>query len=397
MRIMAAVLLCCFTPAAATAGLWYRGDLHSHSNKSDGDSSVAYVVAEAERQGLDFLALTDHDNCMGGWPAHWYDSGYASERLVLLYGMEWTTDHGHANVWSAAPFDYDPLWQANQNSDPEAACRAMHEQGGLFSLNHPTYVIGHRWDYPVPEETDCIEVWNSLFVFPSAGRAAVKLWDSLLGQGRRITAVGGSDKHYYQGSWPIFFTLGMPLTWVFSDKPTAEAILAGIRQGHVTISYSVDSPRLELAADADDDGEFETIMGDAAPVERIGPLSLRLAVTGPVNTTMRRGYARELPPDAVAAMAGNGALFAAVPQKAVETAWCSMPLYLALVYKNGRLCRAWLVCGDAAVAFRVLAGAGDYFRAELKGVLPTPVPQRLLYGYTLAITNPVYVDAAPGQ
>ncbi len=108
------LLMClCLLPCPAQAGQWLRGDLHSHSTYSDGDSPPADVVAEAERLGLDFFALTDHDGSMSGEPLHWSDPGYASDEVVLLYGMEWTTALGHANVWAASPFDYGPLWAAH--------------------------------------------------------------------------------------------------------------------------------------------------------------------------------------------------------------------------------------------------------------------------------------------
>jgi len=38
----------------------YKGDLHMHSNRSDGVESPAYVAASCRKIGLDFMALTDH-------------------------------------------------------------------------------------------------------------------------------------------------------------------------------------------------------------------------------------------------------------------------------------------------------------------------------------------------
>lgn len=396
-RTLAVVLLSCLASGISQAGLWCRGDLHSHSSLSDGDSPVADVVAEAERQGFDFLALTDHDTSMSGVPKHWSDPAYESEKMALFYGVEWTTGQGHANVWAAAPFDYGPLWEANQNSDPEAAVRAIHAQGGLFSLNHPAEIVGHPWNFPLPEGTDCIEVWNSMFMLPSTSFAAVKWWDRLLRQGRRITAVGGSDKHDYYGWRAPFFTLGMPLTWVWAQERTAEAILAGIQKGHVTISYSVDSPRLELAADTDDDGEFETMMGDAGSAPPGAVLALQLTITASNPQAMSRGCSQEVLLDSLLASAGGGIIAAAAVQQTGCATMKNPPVYLALVYKNGNLSRAWLVGGEASIPFRALAGPGDYFRAELKGMVRTPVPLRLLYGYTIAITNPVYMEADAGQ
>ena len=38
----------------------YKGDLHIHSNRSDGTESPAYVASSCRKIGLDFMALTDH-------------------------------------------------------------------------------------------------------------------------------------------------------------------------------------------------------------------------------------------------------------------------------------------------------------------------------------------------
>ncbi len=49
--------------------------------------------------------------------------------------------------------------------------------------------------------------------------------------------------------------------------------------------------------------------------------------------------------------------------------------------------------GAGSVAFSAPAREGDYFRAELLGLPQMPLPLRLLYGYMIAVTNPVYVGA----
>ncbi|HEX6030781.1 MAG TPA: PHP domain-containing protein, partial [Tepidiformaceae bacterium] len=73
---------------------WYRGDLHTHTEHSDGDNSIAEMAAEGSRLGLDFLAITDHNTVShhaeidaGDWP------------LLLLPGEEVTMYWGHCNAW----------------------------------------------------------------------------------------------------------------------------------------------------------------------------------------------------------------------------------------------------------------------------------------------------------
>ena len=87
--------------AQTGAGRWYKGDLHTHSDRSDGKCPVKRVIENAESLGFDFFALTDHDTYGKDNHTHWFDnSDYHSEKMVLLYGIEWTSDLGHANIES---------------------------------------------------------------------------------------------------------------------------------------------------------------------------------------------------------------------------------------------------------------------------------------------------------
>ncbi|WP_066905642.1 PHP domain-containing protein [Millisia brevis] len=61
-------------------------DLHSHSTASDGTDTPGRVVALAAADGIDVIALTDHDTVAG-----WDDATAAAERLpdiALVRGME---------------------------------------------------------------------------------------------------------------------------------------------------------------------------------------------------------------------------------------------------------------------------------------------------------------------
>src|SRR4051812_600912 len=43
-----------------------RIDLHTHSDRSDGTDSPSALVRRAQQQGINVLALTDHDTTEGG-------------------------------------------------------------------------------------------------------------------------------------------------------------------------------------------------------------------------------------------------------------------------------------------------------------------------------------------
>jgi hypothetical protein len=236
---------------------WYRGDLHAHTWHSDGSAPIADLVAAARAQGLDFVAVTEH-NTVSHLPLL---QRHTSPDLLLIPGVEITTYHGHANAW---PIDWPAdgfvefrCWSDEQMAQVREAVRA---RGALFSVNHPKEG-GPPWEFGDLFEPDCVEVWGAPWFISNYQSLAV--WDAQLRQGRHVTAVGGSDKH--QGPWTGelgWYEVGNPCTHVFADALSIPAIVAGLRAGRAFISERPAGPRLELAAEEASTGQRAT-MGDA--------------------------------------------------------------------------------------------------------------------------------------
>ena len=69
-----------------------RGDLHVHTGRSpDSRAELAALVAAANRAGLDFIALTDHDLP----PEEGIFAKPERNGVLLVPGIEYTTDKGH--------------------------------------------------------------------------------------------------------------------------------------------------------------------------------------------------------------------------------------------------------------------------------------------------------------
>lgn len=364
---------------AAADGTWYAGDLHSHSLHSDGDSPVEDVIASAEASGLDFFALTDHDGNMDGEPTQWFDPAYTSRQMVLLYGVEWTTGEGHANVWAHRPFNYGPLWRANRNHDAERAVAAAHARGALFSINHPTAYLCCPWDYDVPQDVDAIEVWNAMYRLPNLNRLGThRFWDDQLRAGRRITAVGGSDTHNLKGLQSWLFGHGNPTTWVYAEEHSASAILDGIAAGHVCISYAPDAPRLTFSATELGSRGDTAMMGDNLPA------NVRIGFTAKVvEANSEESASYPLSEEQVRALATGELDVADIDEGGA--------LRLLVAVKNGEPFWAWRVKGEARVYFADTPEPGDYYRLELRSRDDVRLgARRLLYGGMVSLTNPIY-------
>ncbi len=233
--------------SAAPAG-WLKGDLHVHSNHSDGRWMAADIVEYARQNRLDFLALTDH-NTMSGRDDLRAALRRAGLPTLIIDGMELTTFWGHANAlgvahwidWRVAgPGGKPERIGTDQDAPPtrvmpEAAAE-VHQHGGLLVVNHPRsqgypFCTGCHWDYG--DETagyaDAIEVMNGPWS-NKQNTYALALWDQWLNAGHRIPATAGSDSH---GVSRQPDQLGF--TFVRADL-SQDGILAAVKAGRTYLS-----------------------------------------------------------------------------------------------------------------------------------------------------------------
>ncbi|MBK8150142.1 MAG: PHP domain-containing protein [Acidobacteria bacterium] len=241
---------------------WFRGDLHAHTFHGDGSWSVKGALESARANGLDFVALTEHNT----FSHHAEIDALRDDfpELLIIRGEEVTTYGGHINVWglpSGGWVDFRLI-----PGMPASGFSILNETrrfGGLASVNHPTMVCGGcSWTYDKDWETlDSVEIWNA--TWDADDEAALKIWDSLLQNGRMITAVGSSDSHqppYEASPYPTNLRLGDPSVFVAARKLTQAAIFEAIRSGRVFIA---ENPRHRIMFTAGDRS-----VGETAPVER---------------------------------------------------------------------------------------------------------------------------------
>jgi hypothetical protein len=103
-----------------------RGVLHVHGSRSaDAFGSVADVARAARAAGLDFVVVSDHD-ADDAVPAPAY-----VDRVLVLGGMERSTDGGHALVLGASPLPF------RLDGEPAAVVRDAQALGAFVLAAHP--------------------------------------------------------------------------------------------------------------------------------------------------------------------------------------------------------------------------------------------------------------------
>ena len=255
---------------------WLAGDLHSHTLHSDGALAVPELAAFAVRQGLDFLAVTDHNTV-----SHHAELPAASRRygITLVPGQEVTTGFGHANV-------FGEIGWIDFRGSADSWLDASERSGGLMAVNHP--IAGPvAWLHSMRRRPPLVEVWHwswldLTWTLPLSWWQA---WDPA------AIPVGGSDWHREGSDAPP----GQPTTWVEVadsgwDEPTA--ILDAVRAGRVAISGTRDGPVL-LRSASDDDADLIAV--DADGLTLAGPEGGYLRVSGDLATLPGKpGYHRLL-------------------------------------------------------------------------------------------------------
>jgi hypothetical protein len=214
-----------------------KGDLHAHTLASDGVLTADELAWHARQHGLDFLAITDHNQMISRAALPQVPG------LTLIPGLEWTHFRGHANFLGVEK-PYDGLFFANTPEEIRARFDSAHQRGALITINHP-FDPGCEFLFDLNNlPFDCLEVWNGPMRQPNL--QAIDLWQSLLSAGKKVPICGGSDYHH---DGPFQF-LGGPTTCVYAMSPNPSDILAALRQGHAYITFAPDGPSLEVSAGA---------------------------------------------------------------------------------------------------------------------------------------------------
>ncbi len=229
----------CSTPRAG----WYRGDLHTHTVHSDGRRRIEEMAAAAAAAGLDFIVSTDHNtnSANRAWAA-------SSTDLEVIAGEEVTTRHGHWLAVGLPPGGWVDWRYAPRDGVFADYAAQVREGGGLVVAAHPSVPLpGCAWEFGY-HDVDAVEVWNG--VWNVDDELSLRIWHQLLRQGRRITAVGGSDSHV--SDQPV----GRPQAVVHAEELSTPGIIDGLRRGRC---YLAESSVVALALNASHDRNTVTV------------------------------------------------------------------------------------------------------------------------------------------
>ena len=219
---------------------WYRGSLHNHTNRSDGDSSPENVVAWYRRHNYHFVAVTDHNAVT---PIGTLSKKFNEKEIFLVLPGEEITDvypsskgekPVHVNALGITK-TLDPQHGNDAIEVLQNNISAIRNTGGLPMVNHPNF----RWALTADDIASVSGF--SLLEFANCGAAVnntgiecsgtEEMWDMLLTRGKRLWGAASDDSHHFTCFSPRHDNPGRGWVMVRCEKLTPEEIYAALERG----------------------------------------------------------------------------------------------------------------------------------------------------------------------
>ena len=272
--------VCTFTyqaPVTLDGYQLYFGQLHAHTNISDGAGSVTEAFQHASQvDNLDFLAVTDHSNSFDNesdsrvdlgadltnvsdeWKqGHEAAAAVTGKDFVGLYGFEmtWSDGFGHINTFNTPGFESRSNSEFGNKSGATEGYQNYYDKlvevgSSLSQFNHPGTTFGDFQDFAfydpqVDQRITLIEVGNGEGAIGSSGYfPSYEYYTRALDKGWHVAPTNNQDNH--KGNW--------------GDSNTARSVV--------------------LASDLTEEGIYDAIRNYRVYATEDNDLSIRYALNG---------------------------------------------------------------------------------------------------------------------
>ncbi len=237
----------------------YKGDLHMHSYYSDGNESPAYVAGACRKIGLDFMAITDHEQYQ---PSLETQEAYKNLDIDLLicpgeeihppdnevhminFGGKFSVNDLIRNDKESYFKEVEEIRQkeniplSKQEQYKYASCKwcfdKIREAGGLSIYCHPYWVFENRYNVSInlhnyiyhKQPFDAYEIIGGFFIHEAESNLLqVAYYHEERAKGKQMPIVGVSDAHGCDNG-ELF---GWYYTVVFASDLKLSSLIEGIK------------------------------------------------------------------------------------------------------------------------------------------------------------------------
>ena len=222
--------------AVLASVVWLKGNLHTHTAESDGDSTPVEMATWYRDHGYDFLVLTDHDKITR------ID---APQGLVLIAGEE-VTDRLPGKPLHVNAIGLERVVAVQGGKTPAEVLQrdidAIRAAGGVPLVNHPNF----GWAFGADEllqlrNFSLLEIASGHPYVNTQGPPSVEsMWDKLLTAGRRVYGVAVDDSHHLKRPWDTDVALPGKAWVVVRAERDAKSIVAALERGDFYASTGVE-------------------------------------------------------------------------------------------------------------------------------------------------------------
>jgi histidinol phosphatase-like PHP family hydrolase len=219
-------------------GNWYRGNLHTHSNRSDGRKSPAQVCAIYRKLGYDFISLTDHFLECYKYPITDTTAERREDFTTILGAELHAPKTSLGDLWHIVAVGLPPSFAATgpKETGPQLAARAR-RAGAYVAVAHPAWYDLTDDDVLSIKAANAIEIVNMTCMELNGKGDGTGYLDRLLAQGHRYHAIACDDAHFADdrhdcgGCWVM----------VRARHLEPQALLDALHAGHF---YSSEGPQI---------------------------------------------------------------------------------------------------------------------------------------------------------
>jgi predicted metal-dependent phosphoesterase TrpH len=225
---------------------WYKGNTHTHTTYSDGDTPAVDVVRWYKEHGYQFVVLTDHNSLHPAVDRR--DRHRADVPFLVMSGEEVSDRLGDKpihinglNLWEQV----EPLHGASAVEVIQRDVDSIRRFGGAPQINHPNF----KWaitsdDLLQVADVKLFEIFNGHREVNNLGGGEVpgaeETWDRILSSGKVIYGVASDDAHQFK-------------------QPGMTEAVAGPGRGWVVVRAARLGP--EEIVEAMEDGDFYSSTG----------------------------------------------------------------------------------------------------------------------------------------
>lgn len=226
---------------------WYKGNTHTHTINSDGDSTPDEVVRWYREHGYNFLVLTDHNfltKVDGLNAVH-----AAEEQFIVIKGEE------VSDVFENKSIHVNGL-NVEQTVKPQGGksvleviqrnVNAVREVKGVPHINHPNFGWAITADeLKQVENNKLFEIYNGHPLVNNLGGGGKpgleEMWDAILSSGKLLYGIAVDDAHHFKNPWDKNSSKpGQGWIVVRAERLSPAAILEAMEKGDFYASTGVE-------------------------------------------------------------------------------------------------------------------------------------------------------------